>query len=1084
MDNLRALTQNVDTAIPLNGGTASVLVENHNPLEKNIIEKAGKMTGFPFTSKRSPVGGVVPSGCLFWNGAAMNTTVNFDMFISKFTLDGNYFTRIADLIDTGAIMHFKDFVGRSVLFEVMQIDEEVDPENNEYLKLSVKGFAENLDYSYLVAEEEICMLEFLGNFKGSDYELERVGDTLNLLKNDVIHSSINLAIAVDAIPTDGSINPVSSNGVYDALQAIYQQNVLISSVPPTRSVNTFTYPLGQYEALINKTRRFNTNQFITTIGVAATDMRRVDVIYFKSDNTLAKQIGTESANVAARPDIPTDAVAVSFINVFGDTVSDPVPVTPEISLQNPFGVEQFKIKDYFRVKGATFYANEKLIEIDPLSSQIAYVSSTGNDATAELENSKKPYLTLDKAIAAIKTKQGTGLNWRIVFLSAGTFEVNNFGTFNWWVETELAVTISFKYAQCFFANYCIFKGNNLTLMISPTVVNSTLSCIGNTGTTVIDWDFATLDIRGVAVGQSNLGRMIQFTSCFVKQIRIKLVTVTGVFAAGGVPIISISTPVNDYDAVVFNYVTADTASSTLTLFSVGGTVLNSSITVLKSNSLGNWNIFNGIVPNGIKVRLGALLSTGYILVNAANLELLNGSMNSLYLTGLINLTGSATITYNTAYPTLTTKFVFAGSNRNTGIFCTIKNSKLTIIEGTVNQTTAQALFAVGDCAVELDNVQLNVNGTSWQPPVFQFVIKSTSLGTALLFKGDCYFDNLGGNLIIYRDGANGDDSASVDLSTVTEAKNRGTLRLAAGMSLSNRYDFEITDEKKDSIDYPNNRKALTIRTETKNLLVNRNLDSTYTYIIEGTITLGNNDYIKIPLNGITISGNGFETSKIVKNISGQSVFSNDVGGCGNVVIKDVEINSGLGGVFDNTDSDGTHAIEINDVNFTNCSSLGKIKGFRQFTGLTVGVYGCSNGFQLSGVWNGFSLTKLHVRTFATTGTLFRKDTDTVFSNRFVLDSANISGNTGIKVADFDAAIFSKDELFQITNSVFEVSGVINESNTTGLIPNITANDARSRWTNSTGITLTAVKFLDMKSADGNIWRLTVSNAGALVITDI
>lgn len=46
------------------------------------------------------------------------------------------------------------------------------------------------------------------------------------------------------------------------------------------------------------------------------------------------------------------------------------------------------------------------------------------------------------------------------------------------------------------------------------------------------------------------------------------------------------------------------------------------------------------------------------------------------------------------------------------------------------------------------------------------------------------------------------------------------------------------------------------------------------------------------------------------------------------------------------------------------------------------------------------------------------------------------------------------------------------------------NDPKSKWYNSEGITLTALDFLDFKSPDGNIWRVSVSNAGAVLLTDI
>ncbi|AHK11389.1 hypothetical protein F132_43 [Flavobacterium sp. phage 1/32] len=156
-DNLKQLKANVDTVIPLNGGVASVKVANHNPHVKEIIEKAGRLTGFPFVAGRTPTNNAVPSGTMFWNGNAMNKTTPFDITLSVNTMDGNLIERILNLTTKGTIIHFKDFVGRSVTLELQSY---VKIEN--FVILTVIGFSENTNYAYQVGEEELCMLEFVG----------------------------------------------------------------------------------------------------------------------------------------------------------------------------------------------------------------------------------------------------------------------------------------------------------------------------------------------------------------------------------------------------------------------------------------------------------------------------------------------------------------------------------------------------------------------------------------------------------------------------------------------------------------------------------------------------------------------------------------------------------------------------------------------------------------------------------------------------------------------------------------------------------------------------------------------------------
>lgn len=78
-----------------------------------------------------------------------------------------------------------------------------------------------------------------------------------------------------------------------------------------------------------------------------------------------------------------------------------VSSTNDIAIQDSLGVEKFKTSDYIRFKGVSFNENVKQIEINPLVSGVIFVSNTtGNDATAEIENRGKPFKTINAAIAA------------------------------------------------------------------------------------------------------------------------------------------------------------------------------------------------------------------------------------------------------------------------------------------------------------------------------------------------------------------------------------------------------------------------------------------------------------------------------------------------------------------------------------------------------------------------------------------------------------------------------------------------------------------------------------------------------------
>jgi hypothetical protein len=161
MDNLNQVRDKIDDALPLNGGLDSVKVSKHNPLEKTIIETVGKYTGFQFFAKRSIVNARIEAGYMFWNGYAMNRNTSFNITCSEYTRDGNRLDRILELISGGDLIHFKDFGGNSTTLKYKGHERKTDAEGRGYYNIFVIGFAENTDYSYQAADQNICFLEFI-----------------------------------------------------------------------------------------------------------------------------------------------------------------------------------------------------------------------------------------------------------------------------------------------------------------------------------------------------------------------------------------------------------------------------------------------------------------------------------------------------------------------------------------------------------------------------------------------------------------------------------------------------------------------------------------------------------------------------------------------------------------------------------------------------------------------------------------------------------------------------------------------------------------------------------------------------------
>ena len=109
----------------------------------------------------------------------------------------------------------------------------------------------------------------------------------------------------------------------DSIESIYQPDTVIRYTAPTRVGNTFTFPNAGYDVLLSKQFHTNVSQLETTIAAATDGFKRIDLVYFKSDNTISKIEGDESETVAVRPEVPVGCIELCFINVFGATIEVP-----------------------------------------------------------------------------------------------------------------------------------------------------------------------------------------------------------------------------------------------------------------------------------------------------------------------------------------------------------------------------------------------------------------------------------------------------------------------------------------------------------------------------------------------------------------------------------------------------------------------------------------------------------------------------------------------------------------------------------------------------------------------------------------
>lgn len=233
------------------------------------------------------------------------------------------------------------------------------------------------------------------------------------------------------------------------------------------------------------------------------------------------------------------------------------------------------------------------------------------------------------------------------------------------------------------------------------------------------------------------------------------------------------------------------------------------------------------------------------------------------------------------------------------------------------------------------------------------------------------------------------------------------------------------------------------------------IDSDKVYFIDGQITL--TDSIEIPAGGIFLRGHGMDISKLIMTDSNSTMFVSAAGGSGNIFIEDMSLEvTGTGSKVYDLTATGSPAIELNNVNYNNCSSLGEITSYRQGLERNTGRFGGTPNLILSGTWaGGFLITTSIVRGL-TDGSyaLFEEGISFTMASRFKCDM-NVDLNSTISLLDFDAANFPNPNTLQLTDMIVTRNGATDASDAT-LIPNIDETELPSIWTNNIGIPNTYV----------------------------
>lgn len=863
------------------------------------------------------------------------------------------------------------------------------------------------------------LLAFLEQFGDEHYlsaeEINELKNKLNFLINKEPEGS-------DKLDKDGYVGTAKTLAA--AIDAIFVPDQLISSVPPTRSVNTFSYPALGYTLLISKTLRTNPAKFETTINAASTtNHKRVDLIYFRPDNTLAKQIGPEDLIIAPRPDVPAGCVGISFINVFGNVIENPTPITNEISIQDYNGVEKFRITDYLRFKGVSFDANAKALVTEPLSALAAYLDPVnGSDTLGVVGNATKPYKTLNGLLGALPTFVNETYT---IYMTGGTIPVTRrIDCRNLIFVASTDATLDFSImkeddgttdAQLIFKNArygtWTFQNENISILstylgIRRLVITNGNPCVTIRGT-INTFRWSSMN-RAAATYESSfyLRALNQITiiNCY-EALQDTTCIMFGDSQVSGVKVVQQVKIINYY------FTRAGGASRIIAGDENNNYTLNIENVIQQGNQTGRQLSF---VYNGcLGITLNKFILQQLVIIIPSTIVILNNVVTDDKMQ--FSFQGSTLVSGNITG--VTSPYV-----PNVNFFTLFKNYTGLL----------RAIHCYGGSYVTFENCNLIVsdylvgrgdNSTIENIASFTGFNSITQIDTTKdLFKTSGF-------------GAAGIRPIMLKIDTLTTN--------ATSYGANTSY-VKIQSTFKEKLN------EVVIRNKLD--LVNKDLSSSIKYIIDGNLILIAGEYIRVPAGGLDIAGYGFDTSSISKNVSAQSIFISPAGNSGNLVTEKITYSPGIGSVFNLTDSDGSHALELNDVNFQGVagSSIGPLIGYRQFTGTTCGIYNMSDGFILDGNWSGFKLTNSNIIGFSATGKLFKKGASLSFSNRFYID-LNLQIATGSVICDFSESNFVNNESLQVINCYNKVGGVIDDSTTGVTFPNISPYSPKSYFSGNKGI---------------------------------
>ena len=230
------------------------------------------------------------------------------------------------------------------------------------------------------------------------------------------------------------------------------------------------------------------------------------------------------------------------------------------------------------------------------------------------------------------------------------------------------------------------------------------------------------------------------------------------------------------------------------------------------------------------------------------------------------------------------------------------------------------------------------------------------------------------------------------------------------------------------------------------------ISSTKEYFIDGIIDMGTTQIV-VPSGGITIKGYNFDQSQLTSSENSYTMFISDGGtGAGNILFTDVafEIDGSSSSLFGCIAATGLEAVEMNRVNFNNCTSLGFLDGYRQGLEDGTGRFGGTPELELRNTWiGGYRISTSIARDMDNITSMLKAGSGFSFSGR-VKVSINCDLPTSGALFDISSSNVVNDESLELFDCRITRNGVIDATDST-IYPNIDNKSEKSIWGGNVGI---------------------------------